>query len=111
MESPSKTFLETSIFTKKVDEFFRKDELLEIQTILTLNNESGDKIPNSGGLWKLRYSSDNKGKRGGVRLIYYIHKPNEIFLLYLYKKNKMSDLTKDQTKQLKAAVEVMIQGK
>ncbi len=110
MNSPSKTFVETGVFTKKVDEIFKKGELKKIQTILTLNNESGDKIPHSGGLWKLRYSNDNKGKRGGVRLIYYIHKPDEIYLIYLYKKNEMSDLTREQTRRLKAAVEVMIKG-
>lgn len=106
-----KTFVETSVFTKQSDKILKDGELAAIQDILSYNNEAGDLIPGSGGLWKIRYSNDKKGKRGGVRVIYYIHKPNEIYLLYLYKKSGTANLTSDQIKLLSVAVEQMINGK
>ena len=42
-----------------------------MQWSLALHPGAGDLIPGSGGVRKLRWKADGKGKRGGVRVIYY----------------------------------------
>lgn len=66
-----------------------------------LNPNSGDVIRGTGGLRKVRWSLGNKGKRAGVRIIYYWQlKQNEIYLLTLYSKNEVTDLTSSEKKAL-----------
>jgi len=49
------------------------DSFIELQNLLMLNPEAGDVIQGTGGLRKLRFADSrrNKGKRGGLRIIYY----------------------------------------
>jgi hypothetical protein len=67
--------------------------------------ESGALIPRSGGLRKLRWSLPGRGKRGGLRVIYYWHAPSETFyMLYAYTKNEQEDLTAQQMRVLSRLV-------
>jgi hypothetical protein len=53
----------------------------------------------SGGVRKLRWAASGRGKRGGVRLIYYWELGTQTFyMLYLYAKNEQGDLTSAQLK-------------
>ncbi|WP_245623475.1 type II toxin-antitoxin system RelE/ParE family toxin [Catenovulum maritimum] len=68
------------------------------------NPKAGDVIQGTGGLRKLRVSS--KGKRGGARVIYYfLDQKQRFYLLTIYAKNEMPDLTSEQKKQLKSFME------
>lgn len=72
--------------------------------MLLLNPEAGDVIEGTGGLRKVRFSDAKrgKGKRGGLRVIYYWWHVGEQFWLYtIYNKNEMDDLTAEQKKILK----------
>ena len=63
-------------------------------------------IPGTKGLRKLRWSVGNRGKRGGSRVIYYYHVPeNLILLLSAYAKSQQVDMDLAEKKILKAAVE------
>ncbi len=63
---------------------------------------AGDIIQQTGGLRKVRWSSHGKGKRGGVRVIYYyVTYESQIRLLLIYKKGIQDDLTSDQKKILR----------
>ncbi len=65
-----------------------------------------DIIKGSGGIRKLRWAGSGRGKRGGIRVIYYYFtKDEQIYMLYAYPKSKKDDLTADQLKQLKQLVE------
>jgi mRNA-degrading endonuclease RelE of RelBE toxin-antitoxin system len=69
------------------------------------NPERGDLIRGSGGLRKIRWTGSGRGKRGGLRVIYYWHVPGSVILFLLaYPKNKQDDLTADQIKLLKTLV-------
>ncbi len=68
---------------------------------LSLHPDAGNVEPESGGIRKLRWSSDGRGKQGGVRIIYYNRLENgEIWLLTLYSKKELNQLSKKTLKLL-----------
>ena len=98
--------IETPIFTKQLLATLSDDEYRELQRGLLGHPEAGKVIPGSGGLRKLRWAFDGRGKRGGVRLIYYwFTAQGNLLLLFMYPKNVQEDLTPDQLRQLKRIVE------
>jgi len=77
-----------------------------LQNELIVNPEKGNIIRGSGGLRKIRWSFSGRGKRGGVRVIYYwIPSQNMLLMLFIYPKNVQDDLTPEQLKILKSVVE------
>lgn len=94
-------FIETSIFTKEIKRFLPDDEYRQLQTDLMLRPEAGKLIKGSGGLRKIRWNLPCKGKRGGLRIIYYFDLPDMIYMLLAYKKTEQDDLTPIQIKILK----------
>lgn len=102
------TFKETSFFTRQITELLLDEELNALQWALMANPESGDLIRGSGGLRKLRWAGSGRGKRGGLRVIYYWHVPGSvsvILLLLAYPKNEQENLTPAQLKVLKSIIE------
>lgn len=99
------TFRETSVFTRQVTRLISDDELSALEWVLMGNPERGDLIRGSGGLRKIRWAGSGRGKRGGLRVIYYWHVPGSVILFLLaYPKNEQADLTTDQIKLLKTLV-------
>lgn len=99
-------FIEASAFTKYVYDYLYDDEYGNLQKFLIEQPDGGDIISGTGGLRKVRWKVEGKGKRGGVRLIYYWHPlDGQIFLLSIYAKNDMSDLSIRERKALKQLVE------
>jgi len=64
-------FIETPTFTKTITGLLTDDEYRLLQNELAQNPEEGDLIPGGGGVRKIRFAAQGKGKRGGARLIYY----------------------------------------
>ena len=94
--------VETPIFNRRIQEYMDDDEYGEMQAFLTLHPDAGKVIKGSGGMRKLRWGGSGRGKRGGLRVIYYWWVAMErISLLMAYPKNEQDDLTADQLKQLK----------
>ena len=98
--------IETSVFTRQVRELLDDDNYRRLQTILILRPEFGDLIPGGGGLRKIRWGAQGRGKRGGVRVIYYWAVRQEcILMLLIYAKNELDNLTADQLKVLRRIIE------
>ena len=97
-------FIETSIFTKQIIDLLDDSDYRELQTALALHPNSGDVIRGGGGLRKIRWTAQGRGKRGGIRVIYYKIEDNEIYMLFAYPKNKQEDLTTEQLKVLRTIV-------
>jgi mRNA-degrading endonuclease RelE of RelBE toxin-antitoxin system len=86
-------FIEATIFSRLVYEYLSEDEYQGLQVFLLTNPESGSIIVGSGGMRKIRWRTQGKGKSGGVRIIYYYKKTDsEIWLLTIYRKNETESI-------------------
>jgi len=98
--------IETSIFTRQVLTLLSEEEYRKLQLALILRPNLGVVIPGSGGLRKARWALKDRGKRGGVRTIYYwAVAQDQILMLMIYAKNEQDDLTPDQLKILRRIIE------
>ena len=94
-------FVELTPFVDFRAKYCVDEDLRGLQNYLLASPDAGDLIRGGGGLRKLRWSAQGRGKRGGARVIYFWHVPGErIYLLYGYVKSEREDLTPQQVKQL-----------
>lgn len=95
-------FIETEIFTEDVQKLLTDDEFSRFQFFLALNPDYGEVIPETGGLRKVWWVSGGKGKRAGVRVIYFHQvKHYEIRLLLIYRKGIKDDLSPQEKAMLR----------
>lgn len=100
------TIIETPIFTRRIQVMLSDEEYRLLQAHLVNKPDVGKVITGSGGMRKLRWSAKGHGKRGGIRVIYYLFMSKDIILLlFAYFKNEQDDLTKEQLRQLKKIIE------
>lgn len=98
-------FLETPIFTELITEFLSPESYRALQIALFLRPEQGAVIVGTGGLRKVRWGIGARGKRGGLRVIYFWAKPSDIiYLLLAYDKTQQDDLTAKQARLLEKLV-------
>lgn len=101
----SMEFIETSIFTRLITSLLPDDEYRLLQTELVENPEKGALIKNGGGIRKVRFAAQSKGKSGGIRVIYYWLKDDgQIYMLLAYPKSKKDTLSDEETKILRDLV-------
>lgn len=99
-------FVETPVFTRAVTALLDEERYRALQLALALRPEQGDVIRGSGGLRKLRWGLAGRGKRAGIRVIYYWDAPMHTFyMLYVYTKQEQGDLTFQQIKVLSRLVQ------
>jgi len=100
------TFVETKLFTELVLHYLSDDEYAAMQQFLVANPEAGDVIPASGGVRKLRWGVAGRGKRGGLRVIYFLRRRNdEVWMLTLYAKNVADNIPAKVLKKIKEAID------
>ncbi len=98
-------FIETEVFTQQITQLIPDSSYKKLQEQLISNPYSGKVIRHSGGLRKIRWRLPDRGKRGGIRIIYYWYvEDDEIFMLLAYKKGKQTDLQPEQVKILRQLV-------
>ena len=98
--------IETSIFSRQVQNLLSDEEYRRLQTLLVEQPDAGAVIPGSGGLRKIRWTIRGRGKRGGIRVIYYwAVSQDQILMLLMYKKSDMDDLSQQQIKILRQIIE------
>jgi hypothetical protein len=101
-------FFEAPAFTRYLSSYLDDEGYRTLQQELTRSPEAGDLIPGTGGFRKTRWADRRRGKgrRGGLRVIYYhFAADHQIWLMTVYGKDEAADLTPQEKKALKAAIE------
>ena len=99
-------FIETPFFTEALEHYLDDDEYARLQHYLNEHPEAGAMVPGSGGVRKLRWAAKGRGKRGGLRVIYYLHSAHgEIWMLTIYGKNVRENIPSHVLRQIKKAIE------
>lgn len=97
--------VETSLFMRQIDKLLDPESYRLLQLRLVADPKAGDLIRESGGLRKIRWEGSGRGKRGGVRVIYYWAGSDGVVLMLLaYEKKDQDDLTPAQKKALAKVV-------
>lgn len=100
------SFVESRLFTRLVTEYLSDEEYSRLQQALIANPEAGDLIPGSGGVRKLRWGVGGRGKRGGIRVIYYVRtRRGQIWMLTLYAKNVVESIPAHVLRQIKEEID------
>ena len=99
-------FVETPVFTTAVTSLLAEEEYRQLQIALLIRPAQGTLIRGTGGLRKLRWGARGRGKRGGVRVIYYWHPAGELlYMLLIYAKSDQDDVTPSQLRVLRRLVQ------
>lgn len=107
-------FVELPAFERYRASYLDDDAYRALQNVLMTNPEAGDVIEGSGGLRKLRFGDARrgKGKRGGLRVIYYWWDAGVQFWLFtVYDKDTTDDLSPQQRKTLKAMIKSELEAR
>jgi len=100
------SFVETKLFTRLVSDLLGDDEYALLQQALIANPELGDVIPGSGGVRKMRWGAAGRGKRGGLRVIYYLRtRQGQIWMLTVYPKNVADSIRAHLLRQIKDEID------
>lgn len=100
-------FVELPAFERHRRQYLDDGAYAGLQQETLRDPASGDAITGTGGLRKLRYGDSNrgKGKRGGLRVIYFWWERGRQFWLFtIYAKDEVADLTPADRKALKLMI-------
>jgi len=93
--------VETEEFLADVSDVLSEAEHDALVLYVAHNPEEGDLIPGMGGLRKLRWAANGKGRRGGSRVIYYFHNLDvPFFLMAIFAMNVQANLSPKQKRTL-----------
>lgn len=99
-------FIEAPVFTRALPTYLDDDEYAALQKHLNEQPECGSVVSGSGGVRKLRWGIQGRGKRGGVRVIYYLRTAaGEIWMLTIYGKSRRENIPAHILKEMREAIE------
>lgn len=100
------TFVETPTFVADADKLWTESERLDFFLWLATHPDAGEVIPGSGGCRKVRWSRPGMGKRGGVRVLYFVRTAeSEIWLLLIYAKSMKDSIPGHLIRQIREEIE------
>ena len=101
-----RTFIEVPLFTKRWREIgLTDDDLLQLQIMLLKDPESGPVIAGTGGIRKVRFPLENRGKSGSVRVCYTDFAEYEVsYLITAFTKKDQENLTDEEKSVLRKLV-------
>ena len=107
-------FIGTPLFTRLLTGYLNDESYQALQRALLEDPELGDVMPGTSGFRKDRWkdSRRGKGKRGGLRVIYYyLTADHQIWFFTLYDKDEATDLTSGEKKALKKAIQAELEAR
>ena len=102
-------FIETPSFTKKWFALgFTDDDLAELQQFLLKNPEAGDIMVGTGGLKKIRFAFQGRGKSGSSRVCYVDFATfAKTYLIQVFSKEEQSNLTDAEKNAVKKVIGIL----
>ncbi|HET7548331.1 MAG TPA: type II toxin-antitoxin system RelE/ParE family toxin [Usitatibacter sp.] len=107
-------FIELPAFERHRQRYLDDDQFRLLQVELMRDAECGDVIAATGGLRKMRFGDvrRGKGKRGGLRVIYYWREKEAQFWLFaVYDKDELEDLSSAEKKALKSMLDTELEAR
>ena len=107
----TRTFIELPIFrTRWKDMGLNDDDLRRLQEELLADPKVGEVMKGTGGVRKMRFAFEKRGKSGSVRVIYVDFEVYEkIYLITAYTKNEKDNLTDAEKKEVKQLIGILEQ--
>ena len=103
--------IETPEFLSATRKLLVEEERAMLVDYLAYNPSAGDLIPGTGGVRKLRWALEGRGKRGGARVIYFHHNAEmPLFLLTAYAKNERADLSAGDRNEFRRLTEQLVES-
>ena len=103
------TVVETPEFIAHTDKVMADEDRQVLIDYLAWNPTAGDIIPGTGGVRKLRWGLEGRGKRGGARIIYYFHSAEmPLFALTAFAKNERADLSQQDRNGLRRLTKLLV---
>ena len=103
------TVVELPEFRRRSTRLLSYGESTSIVNYLAAHPAAGSLIKGTGGVRKLRWSAQGKGKSGGVRVVYYFHDESmPLFLLTLFAKGEKSNLSKAEQNELARLTAILV---
>ena len=105
----TRAFVELPIFRSKWKALgLNDDDLRRLQMELLADPKVGDVMRETGGIRKMRFAFEDRGKSGSVRVIYIDFEVYEkIYLLTAYSKDEKDNLSKAERNELKQMIAVL----
>ncbi len=105
----TREFIELPLFRAKWKDLGLDDkDLRRLQEEILSDPKIGAVIRGTGGIRKMRFSFEHRGKSGSIRIIYIDFEIHEkIFLITAYPKNEKDNLTPSERNELKQLVEIL----
>ena len=102
-------FVELPIFQKRWKDLgLDDDDLLRLEVDLLTDPKVGAVMQKTGGVRKMRFAFERRGKSGSIRVIYVDFEVYEkIFLLTAYTKNKQDNLSDAECNELKQLIGIL----
>jgi len=105
----TRTFVELPIFSSRWKKLGLTDaDLKRLQEVLLLDPKVGDVMKGTGGVRKMRFPFEHRGKSGSTRIIYVDFEIYEkIYLISAYAKNEQDNLSDEERNELKQLIKLL----
>jgi hypothetical protein len=104
------TVAELPEYQKASARLMGSEERTAIVQFLAARPKAGDLMEGTGGIRKLRWGREGRGKSGGVRMVYYFHSDDmPLYLLTVFAKNERANLSKGERNELAGLVDLLKQ--
>ena len=105
------TVVETPEFIARTAKLMSEENRQALIEHLARYPTAGDVVPGTGGVRKLRWALQNRGKRGGARVIYFFHDAEmPLFALTVFAKNERADLSQSDRNALRHLTKVLVES-
>ncbi|WKL25896.1 type II toxin-antitoxin system RelE/ParE family toxin [Sinorhizobium meliloti] len=101
--------MKTPEFLSATRKLMNDDERGLLVDYLAHNPTAGDVVQGTGGIRKVRWALDGRGKRGGARVIYFHHDTDmPLFALTAYAKNERADLSQQDKNDFRQLTTMLV---